>query len=112
MAVLTPGQGGCRKICYDPGNSTRQLTFPDVILNLSPLFFVPVAHGVFGPFDELLPIVLIAVLAGLLAFTWWNGRKAPLPPDNPTPGELPVIDSPTPPSAENTTPDESHYSVK
>lgn len=44
-------------------------------------FFIPLAHGVFGPFDELLPFVLIAVLAGLLAFTWWNGRHAPLPDD-------------------------------
>jgi hypothetical protein len=83
-------------------------------VNLIPVFFVPLAHGVFGPFDELLPIVLIVVLAGLLAFTWWNGRKAPLPPDDPV--DDVAVSEPVPPatpeSAENSTvPDESHYTV-
>ena len=42
------------------------------------------AHGVFGPFDELLPPVLLGALIGLIVITWWNGRKAAAePPSDP-----------------------------
>ena len=82
-------------------------------MNLTPVFFVPLAHGVFGPFDELLPIALIVVLAGLLGFTWWNGRKAPLPPDDPV--DAAAVSEPVTPTAPTETtaaPDESHYTVQ
>jgi len=74
----------------------------------------PLAHGVFGPFDELLPIALIVILAGLLVFTWWNGRKTPPPPNDPLP--KPTDTGPAPTSAplvdNNADSDESHFTVQ
>jgi hypothetical protein len=66
------------------------------------------AHGVFGPFDELLPPVLLGALIGLIVITWWNGRKATAEP----PVDAPV--TPVEPPAEPPAPDEdkvSHYSI-
>ena len=68
-----------------------------------------VAHGVFGPFDELLAPVLLGALIGLIAITWWNGRKAPVEPPPVSP-EVPA--EPAEPTVP--VPDEdkvSHYSI-
>ena len=68
-----------------------------------------VAHGVFGPFDELLAPVLLGALIGLIVITWWNGRKATTEPPPIAP------ETPAEPAEPNTPlPDEdavSHYSV-
>jgi hypothetical protein len=78
------------------------------VMGVNHLPFV-LAHGVFGPFDELLAPVLLGALIGLIVITWWNGRKASAepPPSSPeTPAE------PTEPGT--SVPDEdkvSHYVI-
>lgn len=77
-------------------------------MNYLPLML---AHGIFGPFDELLAPVLLGALIGLIVITWWNGRKATAEP-LPNPPEVPA----TPPSEPaSTILDEdkvSHYSIR
>jgi hypothetical protein len=63
-------------------------------------FAFVLAHGVFGPFDELLPPVLLGALLGLIVITWWNGRKAtaaPPPDSEAAPAEPPAkLETPVP----------------
>lgn len=55
------------------------------------------AHGAIGPLDELLPPILLGGIIGMIAITWWNGRKAnftAVPTDRPEiPPDAPIITS-------------------
>ena len=66
------------------------------------------AHGAVGPLDEILPPVLLGGILGMIALTWWNGRKATVTPP-PPPTELPI--NPLESAAHPEPIDDSHFPV-